>query len=196
MGPTGGTGATGSTGDHRFDWFNRAASDQRAKPGPPARQAIQEQPERPGQRDRLARPERSEPQAQPERLGTTGATGETGTTGSTGPTGPSGPTGPTGVAGFNQVKVSGPAKVKRKKKATYKVGISNSGNAAATGVRLKVSGRGLTFNTSVGVIEGGTTRTVKVKVKPKKPGKVKASFKVTSENAGGKTIRKTIKVKK
>ena len=70
-------------------------------------------------------------------------TGDTGATGPSGPTGDTGPTGPTGVAGFNKVKVSGPAKVKRKKKATYKVAISNSGNAAATGVRLKVSGRGL-----------------------------------------------------
>ena len=92
--------------------------------------------------------------------------------------------------------MSGPAKVKRAKKATYKVKISNPGNAAATGVRLKVSGRGLSFNTSVGRIQGGTTRTVKVKVKPKKPGKVKASFKVTSDNAGGKTVKKKITVRK
>ena len=59
-----------------------------------------------------------------------------------------------------------------------------------------MKGRGVSFNTSVGKIGAKKTRTVKVKVKPKKPGKVKASFKVTSENAGGKTIRKTIKVKK
>ena len=42
----------------------------------------------------------------------------------------------------------------------------------------------------------GKTRTVKVKLKPKKPGKVKASFKVTSKNAGGKTVKKKIKVRK
>ena len=103
---------------------------------------------------------------------------------------------PVGKAKIGKVKVKGPAKAKKSKKATYKVKISNSGNAEATGVRLKVSGRGLTFNTSVGVIEGGTTRTVKVKVKPKKPGKIKASFKVTSKNAGGKTVKKKITVKK
>jgi uncharacterized membrane protein len=128
--------------------------------------------------------------------GPTGATGATGDTGATGETGPTGPQGPTGVAGFNKVSVSGPSKIKRGRKATYEVAISNSGNAAATGVRLKVSGRGLSFNTSVGKIAAGKTRTVKVRVKPKKPGKVKARFKVTLSNAGGKTTNKKITVKK
>ena len=40
------------------------------------------------------------------------------------------------------------------------------------------------------------TRTVKVRLKAKKAGKVKVSFKVTSSNAGGKTVKKKIKVKK
>ena len=103
---------------------------------------------------------------------------------------------PVGMAKINKVKVSGPVKAKRKKKATYEVKISNSGDAAATGVRLKVSGKGLSFNTSVGKVGAKKTKTVKVKVKPKKPGKVKAKFKVTSKNAGGKTVKKTITVKK
>jgi uncharacterized membrane protein len=94
------------------------------------------------------------------------------------------------------VKVSGPAKVRKGKKATYKVKITNSGNAKATGVRLKVSGRGVSFNTSVGKIAAKKTRTVKVKLKAKKAGKVKLTFKVTSSNAGGKTVKKKIKVKK
>ena len=122
--------------------------------------------------------------------------GPTGPTGATGATGPTGPTGPTGAAGFGKVSVSGPAKAKKGKKATYKVKISNSGNAEATGVKLRVSGRGLSFSTSVGKIAGGKTRTVKVRLKPKKPGKVNASFKVTSENAGGKTVKKKITVRK
>jgi hypothetical protein len=94
------------------------------------------------------------------------------------------------------VKVSGPAKVRKGKKATYKVKIKNGGNATAKGVRLKVSGKGLSFNTSVGKIKAGKTRTVKIKVKPRKPGKIKAKFKVTSKNAGGKTVKKKIKVRK
>ncbi len=99
-------------------------------------------------------------------------------------------------AKIGKVSVKGPAKVKKGKKATYRVKISNSGNADATGVRLKVSGKGLNFNTSIGKIAAGKTRTVKVKVKPTKPGKVKASFKVTSKNAGGKTVKKTVTVKR
>jgi hypothetical protein len=100
------------------------------------------------------------------------------------------------TAKIKKVKVGGPGKVKKGKKATYKVKITNSGNVKATGVRLKVSGRGVGFNTSVGKIAAGKTRTVKLKVKPKKTGKVKLQFKVTSKNAGGKTAKKKVKVKK
>ena len=99
-------------------------------------------------------------------------------------------------AKISKVKVKGPAKVKRKKKATYKVRITNSGNATATGVRLKVKGRGVSFNTSVGKIGAKKTRTVKVRLKARKAGKVKVSFKVTSKNAGGKTVKKKITVRK
>ena len=63
------------------------------------------------------------------------------------------------------------------------------------GVRLKVSGRGVSFNTSVGKIGAGKTKTVKVKVKSRKKGKVKATFKVNSKNGGSKTANKTIKVR-
>ncbi len=100
------------------------------------------------------------------------------------------------VAKISKVTVKGPSKIKKGKKSTYKVTIKNTGNADATGVRLKVSGKGLSFNTSVGKIAAGKSRTTNVKVKPKKTGKVKAQFKVTSKNAGGKTVKKTIKVKK
>lgn len=58
-------------------------------------------------------------------------------------------------AKINKITVSGPNKVKRGKKATYKVKISNSGDRDATGVGLKVSGRGVSFNTSVGKIAAG-----------------------------------------
>ena len=99
-------------------------------------------------------------------------------------------------AKITKVRVKGPAKVKRGKKATYKVKITNGGNATAKGVRLKVSGRGVSFNTSVGKIAAGKTKTLKLKIKFKKPGKIKSTFKVTSKNAGGKTVKKKITVKK
>ena len=103
---------------------------------------------------------------------------------------------PLAVAKISKVKVKGPAKVKRKKKATYKVKIKNSGNAKATGVRVKVKGRGVNFKKSIGKIGAKKTRTVKIRLKPKKPGKVKLKFKVTSKNAGGRTVKKKIRVKK
>ena len=103
---------------------------------------------------------------------------------------------PTRVASLSKVWVQGPAKVKKGKKATYKVAISNSGNANATAVKLIVSGKGLKYGSSVGVVQSDSTRTVRVKLKPKKSGKVKATFRVTSANAGSKTVRKTITVRK
>jgi hypothetical protein len=42
----------------------------------------------------------------------------------------------------------------------------------------------------------GFSKTVKVKVKSRKSGKVKVKFKVTSNNARGKTVKKKIKLKK
>ena len=103
---------------------------------------------------------------------------------------------PVGNAKIAKVKVKGPAKVRKGKKATYKVKISNSGSIEAKGVRLKVSGRGVSFNTSVGKVAASKTRTVKVKLKPKKRGKVKVSFRVKSSNAGGKTVKKRIRVRR
>ncbi len=104
-------------------------------------------------------------------------------------------TGLAGSAKLNKVAVSGPSKVKKGKKATYKVKMTNNGTATAKGVRLKVSGKGVSFNTSAGTIAPAKTKTVNVKLKAKKKGKVKLTFKVTTTNDGGKTVKKTITVK-
>ncbi len=104
-------------------------------------------------------------------------------------------TGLAGSAKLNKVVVSGPKKVKKGKKATYKVKITNNGTATAKGVRLKVSGKGVSFNTSAGTVAPAKTKTVNVKLKAKKKGKVKLTFKVTTTNDGGKTVKKTITVK-
>jgi hypothetical protein len=103
--------------------------------------------------------------------------------------------GVSGKAKIGGLKVSGPSKVKLNKSATYKVKIRNTGGATAKGVRLKVTGKGVSFNASVGKIGAKKTKTVRVKAKFTKRGKVKAKFKVTSNNAGGKTTKRTIKVK-
>ena len=99
-------------------------------------------------------------------------------------------------ANISKVRVTGPTRVERRKKATYKVAITNSGDAVAKGVRLKVSGKGIGLNTSIGKIAAKKAKTVKVRVKPKKPGKGKALFRVRSRNAGGETVKKRIRVKR
>ena len=99
-------------------------------------------------------------------------------------------------AKIGKVKVSGPAKVKRRKKATFKVRITNSGNARANGVKLKVKGKGVKAKKSVGSIAAGKTKTVKVRLRFKRPGRVKAAFKVTSNNAGRKTVKKKTTVRR
>ncbi len=100
------------------------------------------------------------------------------------------------VARISKLKVSGPGKVRKGGRATYRVRITNSGVGQATGVKLRVRGKGVSLKRSVGKIAAAETRAVKVKLKPKKAGKVKVSFKVTSGNAGGKTVSKRIKVRK
>jgi subtilisin family serine protease len=99
-------------------------------------------------------------------------------------------------AKIGKVKVKGPAKVKKGKKATYKVRVSNSGNAEAAGVKLNVKGKGVKAKKTVGTIPAGASRTVKIKLRFSKPGKVKTTFKVSSSNAGGKSVKKKITVKK
>ncbi|MCB8915391.1 MAG: Ig-like domain repeat protein [Thermoleophilales bacterium] len=99
-------------------------------------------------------------------------------------------------ASVKTVRVSGPAKARKGKKVTYKVKITNVGNATATGVKLKVKGRGINSSTSVGTISAGKTSTVGVKVKCKKQGEFKITFNVTSKNAGSTAVEKAIKVTK
>lgn len=104
----------------------------------------------------------------------------------------------TGVAGkakIGRVKVQGPSKVKRGRAAAYKVRIKNTGTTTANGVRLRVSGRGVRVNTTAGKIAAGKTRTVRVKARFTRKGKIRASFRVTSKNAGKKTIRRTVRVR-
>ena len=99
-------------------------------------------------------------------------------------------------ASIGKVSVNGPAKVKKGKKATYTVKITNSGDANATGVKIAVKGKGVTAKTTVGKIPAGTTKTIKVKLKPTKKGKAKLTFKATSSNAGAKTIERRITVRR
>lgn len=94
------------------------------------------------------------------------------------------------------VSVSGPGSIRVGKVSIYKVRITNGGEMEATGVRLKVTGRGIAFNTAVGRITGSTSRTVRVRVRPRRPGRIKATFEVTSTNAGSRSTSRKITVRK
>lgn len=97
---------------------------------------------------------------------------------------------------IGKVTISGPSKVKKGKSATWKVAVPSTGNTALTGVRLNLSGKGISVSTPMGDIAPGTTRTESVKAKPKQTGKITITAKVTTSNAGSKTVKKTITVVK
>lgn len=99
-------------------------------------------------------------------------------------------------AKISKLSVKGPASVRKGRKATFRMRITNSGKTAATGVKVKGRGRGISFKTTVGKIAAATTRTVTVRVKPKKAGKAKVTFRVTSLNAGGSSARHNMTVRK
>jgi hypothetical protein len=103
-------------------------------------------------------------------------------------------TGVVGKATIGSVQVSGPARTKRNRPATYRVRVRNSGNITATGVRLRISGRGISFNGPVGTINPGATRTLNVRLRPRSVGRIRATFKATSGNAGTKSVVKVIRV--
>ncbi len=100
----------------------------------------------------------------------------------------------TGKAKINKVKVKGSKKVKRNKKSTYKVTIKNNGAVAAKNVKVKMTGKGVTGKANAGSIAAGKSKTVKVKAKFKKKGKIKTNVKVTSKNGGRRPPRRPIKV--
>ncbi len=98
-------------------------------------------------------------------------------------------------ARIGSVTVSGPSNIRKGKPAKYTVRIRNAGNAQATGVRLIVQGRGIKVNSPVGTVNAGATRTVSLRVRATRTGKVKAAFRVASNNGGNKTVNKTIRVR-
>ena len=104
-------------------------------------------------------------------------------------------TGVTGKGKISKVQVKGSKKVKRNKKTTYKVKIKNTGAVAAKGVKVKMTGKGVKGKANAGNIPAGKVKTVKVKAKFSKKGKIKTTVKVTSKNAGKKNVKTTVKVK-
>jgi secreted trypsin-like serine protease len=101
-----------------------------------------------------------------------------------------------GTASIGAVTISGPARIKRGRAYTYRATIVNFGDAEATGVRLRISGRGIRFNGLVGSVAPISSRTVSFRLRSFGVGRSRVSFSVVSNNAGSKTVRKTINVRR
>jgi hypothetical protein len=97
---------------------------------------------------------------------------------------------------LGKVVVRGPARMKSGRAGIFRVTISNPNNIDVTGVRLAVSGRGVKARSLIGRIRAGTARTVRIKVRPIWTGRTFATFKVGSANAGSRSTKKRIDVRR
>lgn len=92
-------------------------------------------------------------------------------------------------------KVDGPAKVKMGREVKFKVSVTNSGNAPATGVRITVTGKKVGGSRMLGTVPAGKRVTSPLlKMKFKRLGKMKLSFKVSYAEGSPATVRKNIRV--
>jgi hypothetical protein len=99
-------------------------------------------------------------------------------------------------AKITKVKVMGPKKIWAGRKYNYKVKIKNGGNATAENVSLKVRGPGVKYSSGDRTccnIGAGKSLTIRHNLRRWTKGKVTVKWKVTSNNAGSKTVKKKIK---
>lgn len=95
------------------------------------------------------------------------------------------------------VKVSGPARARKGKRAVFRITVGNSGTAAASGVRIRVTGKGVaTHRTALRKIAPGAKRTFTITVRPKVTGRIRLAFHVTSPNADHQKATRTIAVRR
>ena len=100
------------------------------------------------------------------------------------------------TARLSKVTVSGPKRIGKGRKATFTVNVTNSGTASALGLKLQVRGKGVSAARNAGTLAAGSTKTLRITVRPKKNGKIKLTFRVNSSNAGNVTVTKTAAVLK
>lgn len=100
-----------------------------------------------------------------------------------------------GRASLGPLKVKGPVRAKKGKKTTYRVSVINAGTASATGLKLKAKGKGVSASKSAGSLAAGASKTVKLPVRFRKQGKVRVTFTLASNNAGKKTVKKSVRVR-
>lgn len=97
------------------------------------------------------------------------------------------------AARLGRMDVRAPAAVKRNRPLTYRVAVPSAGDITLQRVKLKVSGRGIrTRVLSLGSLPAGTVKRLKVKVRPRLKGYLRASFKATSANAAARSAKELI----
>lgn len=96
---------------------------------------------------------------------------------------------------IGKVKVKGPARVKKGRKATYRVTVKNTGKSTAKRVKVVAKGRGARGSAKGPNIPAGKSRTIKVKVKFTRKGKSKVTFTARSSNGGSKKAHKKVTVR-
>lgn len=95
-----------------------------------------------------------------------------------------------------KVSVKGPNKAKKGRKAVYKVTYRDTAENSPYKLKLAVSGKGIKYRRAFGQIQPGATRTVKTKLRFRKPGMIKVRFRMSSVTGGGvKTVKKWVKVR-
>lgn len=97
---------------------------------------------------------------------------------------------------IGKVRVGGPRRLELGKPGAYRVKLGAAGSAQARGVILKVSGRGVRFRKKVGKVSPGKARKIRIRLKPMRAGRIRLNFKVTSRNAGSRTVAKKVVVGK
>ncbi len=97
---------------------------------------------------------------------------------------------------IGRLAISGPSRVRKGQKATYRITVANTGDAAATGVRIRISGKGVAERrTALRKVAPGTKRTFTISIRPKTTGRVRLAFRVTSVGVGQATAGRTITVR-
>jgi len=97
---------------------------------------------------------------------------------------------------IGKVKITGPANVRRGNKGTFRVTVTNSGDAAATGVKVMVRFGRSRIEKMLGSIGAGRTGTAKVTIGFTRMGQTNVLAKVTSSNGGGGSDSTSVKVKR
>lgn len=98
-------------------------------------------------------------------------------------------------ARLGQTTVRGPRRVKRNRKVTFRVTIRNEGDASASGLRVRLKGRGVKAGRRAGSLAAGRSKVIKVPLRFRRTGRIRVTFTVISNNAGRKVVRRSVRVR-